>query len=223
MVIVFDLDDTLYPEISFVHSGFWVVAHYLSPVLDLSSEQIFKELDQELAIQRSKVFDRFLEKKGIKNKRLIFECLNVYRQHDPQIQLYPEADACLERFKDFPLYVVTDGNKLVQKRKYLALGLPLRVKKCFCTHCYGIKHGKPSPHCFQKICQLERVMPSEIVYVADNPHKDFVGIKPLGFRTIRVLTGPYHQLIVDPSYEADIQINNLDEFQEPLLKELLKK
>ena len=32
-VLVFDLDDTLYPEISYVHSGFRAVAAFLSPLL----------------------------------------------------------------------------------------------------------------------------------------------------------------------------------------------
>ena len=30
-----------------------------------------------------------------------------------------------------------------------------------------------------------------MLYVADHPRKGFVGIKPLGFRTLRVLTGQH--------------------------------
>ncbi len=222
MVIVFDLDDTLYPEITFVYSGFNAVAHYLSPLLHLSAEQIFGELVQELQFQRTDVFDRFLEEKGIKSRRLIVRCLSVYRQHDPDIRLFPEAEACLARFKNFPLYVVTDGNKLVQKKKFLALGLALKVRGCLCTHLYGKHSSKPSPYCFQKICQLEKVLPSEVVYIADNPRKDFIGLKPLGFHTIRVLTGPYRDEIVDPTYDAEIKILNLNELTESLLNQILK-
>ena len=32
-ILVFDLDDTLYPELSYVHSGFRAVAAFLGPVL----------------------------------------------------------------------------------------------------------------------------------------------------------------------------------------------
>jgi putative hydrolase of the HAD superfamily len=221
MVIVFDLDDTLYPEITYVRSGFLAVARYLNPLLHIGVEQIFNELNYELSLQRALVFDRFLEKKGIKNKRLVNQCLSVYRQHDPQIALFPEAEECLNRLKHFPLYIVTDGNKLVQKRKYLSLGLALKIHKCFCTYSYGLKHSKPSPYCFQKICDLEQVEPNQVIYVADNPNKDFVGLKPLGFHTVRVLTGPYKELIVSPAYEAEWRINNLSELDEKLLRVIL--
>lgn len=216
MVIIFDLDDTLYPEITYVHSGFWAVARYLNPLLHISAEAIFNELVQEERLQRSYVFDRFLEKQGKKNYRLILQCLKVYRQHDPQIDLFPEAKVCLDKFKNFPLYVVTDGNKLVQKRKFLALGLGPKIKKCFCTHSYGLHRSKPSPYCFEKICQIEKVDPSQVVYVADNPRKDFVSLKPLGFHTIRVLTGPYCNLVAEPAYEAELKIDNLSMLEEAL-------
>jgi putative hydrolase of the HAD superfamily len=218
MVIVFDLDDTLYPEITYVYGGFSAVSRYLSPLLHLTEEDIFLELTEELKVQRTSVFDRFLEKKGVKNRSLVLKCLSIYRQHDPIIRLFPEAEACLDRLKNnYPLYVVTDGNKLVQKRKFLSLGLQTKVKKCFCTHAYGLQHGKPSPYCFQKICQLEQVNPSQLLYVADNPFKDFIGLKPLGFKTLRVLKGPYRDVLVESVYEAEWKISNLNELDQKLI------
>lgn len=211
MVIVFDLDDTLYDDRTYVLSGFHAVANFLSSTTGLSKKLIHDELVQELSCDRNQVFDRFLTKRGIYSKSLVMHCLSIYRAHKPNIRLFPEADACLNRFKNVPLYVVTDGNKLVQKNKCLALGLDLRVKKCICTSVYGLKHAKPSPYCFQRICEWENVNPQDVVYIADNPKKDFVGIKPLGFQTIRVLTGPYRDLVVDPKYDADRTISSLKE------------
>jgi putative hydrolase of the HAD superfamily len=223
MVIVFDLDDTLYEEMAFVKSGFAVVAAYLSLILHLDSEEIFRELMIQLNKQREKVFDRFFEKRGIKNQQLVNRCLSLYRGHEPDIHLYPAARACLENLQNYPLYIVTDGNKLVQKKKFLTLGLDRWVRRCFCTYAYGLHHSKPSPYCFEKICQIEQVVPSQVVYIADNPKKDFVGIKPLGFHTIRVLTGPYRKLVVDQAYEADILIHSLAEVNSSLLMHLMDK
>jgi len=211
MIIVFDLDDTLYDETTFVRSGYKAVAAYLSTQLKIDDEQIFRELWQELQIQRNHVFNRFLEKKGALRSQLVKRCLSIYRSHDPKIVLYPEARACLERFKDSPLYVVTDGNKIVQKRKFLALGLEKYIRRCMCTYAFGISHSKPSPYCFEKICQLEKVDPSQVMYVADNPAKDFVGIKPLGFKTVRVLKGAYSSMKVEPRFDADRIISDLSE------------
>jgi putative hydrolase of the HAD superfamily len=220
MVIVFDLDDTLYEELSFVRSGFRAVADYLAPIIGLNQNDIFKGLQAELQLQREHVFDRFLLKYQLKSQKLIKTCLSVYRKHEPSLTLFPEARACLIRLQKYPLYIVTDGNQYVQRSKVRALGLQSLVRRCFFTYAHGLHRRKPSPYCFEKISDLERVPPSSIVYVADNPHKDFVGIKPLGFHTIRVLSGPYAKDKVESDYEADIIIPNLQALNENLLKQL---
>lgn len=220
MVIVFDLDDTLYEELTFVHSGFRAVADYLSPILDVAQKQIIEELNIELQIQREKVFDRFLIKHKKASQKLIKNCVSVYRGHEPSLALFPEARMCLNRFQDYPIYIVTDGNHLVQRKKIQALGLDLLVKRCFFTYAHGLHRKKPSPYCFEKICQLENVHPTSVVYIADNPYKDFVGIKPLGFKTIRVQTGPYAWDKVEPAYEADFTIANLQLLNDHLFRQL---
>ena len=218
MVIVFDLDDTLYDESTYFLGGLQAVANYLSTLFNEDSKVIYHELVAELSVEKNGIFDRFLKKRGIKNRQLISKCLSVYRKHDPKISLLPEALACLKRLKKYPMYVVTDGNKIVQKRKFLALGLAPLMRQCLCTYAHGIQKSKPSPYCFEKICKLENVSPSDVIYVADNPKKDFVGLKPLGFRTIRILYGPYKDLKVATSYDADITLNSLNELTESLME-----
>lgn len=214
MVIVFDLDDTLYEDLTYVLSGFRVVSTFLSTVLHKDPDEIFAELKKELEVKRGEVFNRFLLKEGAYTKGLVKKCLSLYRGHHPTIKLFPDAEECLNQLKRFPLYVVTDGNRSVQKSKCEALGLPLRVKKCLCTSAYGLKYAKPSPYCFQKICQWEKTVPQKVVYIADNPYKDFVGIKPLGFKTIRLLAGPYKSVVVPPPFQADRTITRLKELLE---------
>jgi putative hydrolase of the HAD superfamily len=119
----------------------------------------------------------------------------------------------------YPIYIVTDGNKHVQLAKLQALGLydRLPVKRCFITRRYGVHREKPSPHCFQLICKMEQVSPDQVVYIGDNPNKDFVGIKPLGFRTVRLLRGNYAQLRKPKEYEADVVLRSLDELDETVV------
>ena len=219
MVLVFDLDDTLYEELTFVRSGFRAVADYLNEQYSIPPQSGLEFMLQKLLSGRGRIFDDLLDYHGIYTKKLVRKCVSVYRFHRPEIALYPEADACLERFGNYPQYIVTDGNKVVQNNKIKALGLDRRVKYCYITHCYGIKNAKPSSYCFLKICGRERVSPKEVVYIADNPHKDFVGIKPLGFKTIRVLQGQYKDLILSKEYEADRQIYSLRELNEDLLNQ----
>ena len=211
MVLVFDLDDTLFDGMMYVYSGMHAVSLFLEKVLGLDQRVIYTELITELKKERNLVFDRFLHKRGIYSKRLVKECLSVYRTHDPGIKLISGAKQCLKALKNFPLYIVTDGNQRVQRKKFLALGLDSVIKKCLCTYAYGLKHSKPSTYCFEKICREEKVKPNQVIYIGDNPLKDFVGIKSLGFHTVRVLTGPYKLLKVEPNYDAEKTILSLNE------------
>lgn len=222
MVLVFDLDDTLYDEQTYVRSGFRSVAKFLWSTYRIPIEGSYLVMNAKLAEGRDKVFDQLLMYYNIYSKKLVRECLSVYRKHQPDIRLYSAASDCLERFKDIHQYIVTDGNKLVQANKLKALGLPEKMKNCFITRRYGIKNEKPSPYCFLKICELEKVRPHEVVYIADNPHKDFVGIKPLGFKTVRVRQGAYRDVQLSAEYEADWQIKSLDELTEKFLEAVFK-
>ncbi|MNI23645.1 Phosphoglycolate phosphatase [compost metagenome] len=215
-VVVFDLDDTLYHEISYVESGFLAVAEFLyqqySASVDESMDIMRKELQEN---GRGNIFDRVLEHYQLYSKGLVKQCLAVYRGHEPQIVLSDDAKRCIEFFeqKRTPIYIVTDGNKLVQMRKLKALGLYEHpaIRKCYISRRFGIKNEKPSPHCFLQICAREKVQPGEVVYIGDNPNKDFVGIKPLGFKTVRILRGGFAALTKPSSYEAERTIVSLDE------------
>ena len=211
-VLVFDLDDTLYPELSYVHSGFRAVAAFLGPVLHVPIEALAASMVAEEAIHgRGQVFDAVLRQHGRWSKALVAACLRTYRQHRPEISLFPDAERALTRFADQPLYLVTDGHKEVQARKVAALGLTGRVRHAYLTNRYGRHRAKPNPHVFELICRREGVVPAEVTYVGDNVKKDFVGIKPLGFNTVRVLRGNYVHYVADEAHEAARTIHSLDE------------
>lgn len=218
-VVVFDLDDTLYDEITFVYSGFYAVSQYLSYHLKLSTDTIFHDLKKMLHEQgRGKVFDSVLKNYGFTQKSLISKCIRIYRTHEPKISLLPEAQTILEHLNtlNIPIYIVTDGNKITQANKIKALGVDRYTKKSFITHRYGTHNTKPSPYCFEKIAALEKTSPDKIVYIGDNVHKDFIGIKPLGFHTIRIRNGMFKDLEPTLEQAAHYEIDHLLEL-EPLL------
>ncbi|HOJ77869.1 MAG TPA: HAD family hydrolase [Bacillota bacterium] len=221
MILVFDLDDTLYDELTYVQSGFKAVAGFLEQTAKIPAENGFHLMWQQLESEgRGAVFDRLLQQYGIYSKGLVRRCLMVYRTHQPMLKLFPAAAACLDRFNEYPKYLVTDGNKLVQQRKIEALGIKHLFKHCYITHRYGIKNAKPSPYCFLKICERERLNPAQVVYIADNPQKDFVGIKPLGFKTIRLMQGQYRGLELAKDYEAEWRIGSLSDLTHDLLQRI---
>ncbi|BDH60829.1 HAD superfamily hydrolase [Lysinibacillus sp. PLM2] len=218
-VIVFDMDDTLYDEFEFVKSGFREVAKYLSVNYHLQEEELFQWMWQRLLKSgRGRIFDDLLKENNLFSKGLAKKCVSIYRLHKPQITLPTQTKGILNKLKQYPCYLITDGNKTVQYNKVTALGLDKLMKKCYLTYRHGIKNSKPSPYCIQLIQRREKIDPKNIVYVGDNPTKDFVGIKPLGFRTIRIMTGQHKLIEMPEQYEAEIRVNDLLELPVALKK-----
>ena len=219
MIIVFDLDDTLYAERTYVESGFRSVAEFAAARFGWDAEdgamQMLDIMDRE---GRGAVFDGWLAAHGKRSRALIRECISVYRHHRPLIELYPQTLALLPRLAGHQLYVVTDGNKIVQSMKADTLGLNRFFKHVYITHRYGTKNAKPATHCFDLIRKRESADWRQIVYVGDNPAKDFVGLNPLGAHTVRVLTGNWQSVRARPGFEAQHVICNLGDLPGTLSK-----
>jgi len=219
MIIVFDLDDTLYNEKSFVYSGFSDVAIWISMFSNSSCVEIFDHMVKELSINgRSKIFDNVLEKYFKKTKKNIQKCVSIYRLHKPAIKLDSKVvDLLLELGKNHKLYIVTDGNKLVQNNKIKSLDVEKYIEKAFITYRYGLTASKPSLKCFEIIKNKEKVDWHDIVYIGDNPNKDFVNLNKVNAITIRVLQGDFALVEASKGYDAKFKINKLTD-----LKKIIK-
>jgi putative hydrolase of the HAD superfamily len=136
------------------------------------------------------------------------ECVALYRHHIPRISLAPEAQEFLRRWPGRP-YLVTDGHKVVQAKKVEALAIAPLLKRVYITHRYGVCHAKPSPYCFDLIRRAERCEWEDLVYVGDNPAKDFVSLNALGCTTVRVMTGEHAKSIAAPGFDGLHRINSL--------------
>ena len=220
MIIVFDLDEVLYDEKTYVISGFRAVSEFLEKDEAIPKKIIFEYLKRRLKNGRERIFNDLLDNFGIYSQKNLEKCISVYRTHTPKIKLYSDAKDCLKRLKNYPLYIVTDGNKIVQKNKIKALNLENHVKKTILTSNYGLENSKPSTFCFQKICDMEKTSPTNLVYIGDDPHKDFVGLKREGFKTIRLFKGRFKNERLSKEFEADYKIKSLKEINEEFIKKI---
>ena len=221
-VIIFDMDETLYDERTYVQGGLRAVAAFMQKNWGIPRETAFRLMNRDIRQNgRGKAFDIVLARWGVLSKKNVRTCLSAYRAHTPKLRLYPDATRALRRFKNYPLYVVTDGTVNVQRRKARALGLNAKVKKIIATWSFGKNKGKPSPFYFKLIAKWERVMPADVIYVGDDPHKDFINLKPLGFRTVRILRGRLKDVKVDNKHEAERTIRSLDELTVPFIERTL--
>ena len=218
MILIFDLDDTLYDEAQFVDSGLAAVAAYGEAQWGWDADQSLAFLRTVLREEgRGKVFDRWLQAHDAWSRTRVEASVRCYRHHRPQLALHDAAVRVIERYRSrVPLYLVTDGHKIVQRNKVDALGLWSVFKRVFITHRFSIAAAKPATLCFERIRAEERCAWSDMVYVGDNPAKDFVGLTPLGAHTVRVLTGVHAKALARPGFDAEITIDDLSTLPDAL-------
>lgn len=216
MIIIFDLDDTLYKREDFVDNGLKNVTNLIClKNKNLKKDRTFRLLKKIYYDTKiKKTFDYFLKKNNI-NNITSKNCVYVYRFGKNDIKLYPQALSLLKFYKN-NCYLVTDGNKLVQRNKIKKLNIKKFFKKIFITNEYGIKFQKPSLHCFEKIKKIENCKYNEMVYIGDNPKKDFINCNKIGIQTIRLIKGEFKNLCIKYPYDAKYKIGNLNEVQKVL-------
>ena len=214
MILIFDLDDTLYNEIEYVKSGFKEVSKFINKIFYINEIDSFDFMIKYLKRNgRGNIFNALLKKYGIYNKKNLIKCISIYRKHKPNILINKKVIDLLSILsKENSLYLLTDGNKLVQKNKVDALGIKKLFRRIFITHRYGIKNAKPSLYCFKKIKEIEKCNWSDMIYIGDNPNKDFVNLNKVGAKTVRILNGSYKSFKAKEGYDANISYKSITLF-----------
>ncbi len=186
------------------------VAHWLSENYGVPQNSVFLRLISELdSAGRGRVFDVVLAEFDIFSRENIEQCVEIYRGHKPKISLYPGALEAIQRHSAFPTYLLTDGFPAVQMRKVNVLGIENIFKRIFTTWSFGVEFGKPSLRCFHEIVQIEDSSLQEIIYVGDDPNKDFVSLNAIGARTIRVMSGRFANAQAAPGFDAQTRIDSI--------------
>ncbi len=217
--VLFDLDDTLYDEMTFVASGFDAVANYLSTNFHLIEEEMFLSMMEVISKDgRGKVFDKVLEYSGLYNPKLVDELVSVYRSHQPNIDLYEDVIHIFQELRglDIKLGIITDGLYSVQKNKVSSLGLQYLVDIIIYTDEIGRKYWKPHPIAFQRAIEELAIEPYEAIYVGNDPTKDFAGPNSIGMRSVHLCKD---RCLKESSCEADIHIGSLNEIISALLNQ----
>ena len=175
--VIFDLDDTLYPEKEYVKSGFKKIAeHFKMPELELELWQAFE--------RGGKPIDDVFNIRGI--IKLKDEALHVYRFQKPNIRLFDGAAEMLKRLhKSYKTGIITDGRPEGQHAKIEVLGLEDKVDEIIITdELGGIEFRKPNLTAFILMQKKLRIPFEKMVYVGDNLQKDFHGPKKVGMKSI---------------------------------------
>ncbi len=212
--VLFDLDDTLYPERAFVLSGFRAAAQHGAAALGLDAAALEEACVRLFtAGRRGDIFDAALRSLGLPvSPESVALLVEAYRTHIPQLRLPEETAIVLRALRPrYHLGVITDGYAAVQRRKVAALGLERFLDVIIYTDDWGRAAWKPAPTGFVAALEQLGIAPAQALYVADNPVKDFIGARALGLSTIRLrVPGREHASVrLDAAYEADLEITTL--------------
>ena len=175
-VIVFDLDDTLIPEIEYVKSGFKAIAEAYNDY------NIYNRLLSLFMENKKDVYQRAgFTQDECKN------CIKIYRQHKPTITLSNEVNETLLLLKQrgYKLGIITDGRPEGQWNKIYALELDNVIDEVIVTdELGGIEFRKPNCKAFELMRKKFDVKYSEMIYIGDNLSKDFIAPIKLGMKCL---------------------------------------
>ena len=189
--MVFDMDDTLYLEREYVLSGFRHIAGLVALDARQSPEDIFAflEASSRKPEHQGHNLDLLLEKyPGLRTVWNVSRLIEEYRRHNPKISPLPGVPSMLSDLREAGAYlaVITDGASQSQHRKAEALQLAARVNLLIVTDDHGIEYRKPHPFAYRKVSEASGCGPEACIYVGDNPAKDFLAPRVLGWETVRI-------------------------------------
>ncbi len=219
--VIFDLDDTLYSELSYAMSGYRAVAGYIEEKGSVKKdrESIYKELTGLFNEDHKNVFNRFLALNGCDDSReRVMELVEIYRGHFPEISWHDDVKPALRELKDRGLItgILSDGYALTQRQKVKALNAEELFDIIVLTDEMGREAWKPDPAGFMLIEEKFGIKASEIIYVGDNPEKDFYLSVTAGIKTVRIIRegGIYADREYYRGVTEDYRINSLTEIKE---------
>ncbi len=203
--VIFDLDDTLYSEKDYVRSGYKAVSDHLGGGYEEKLYSLFEE--------GKPAIDELLKSIGREDKK--DEVLGIYRNHIPDISLYPEVQRLLEtlRDRDIRTGIITDGRPEGQRNKIRTLGLEGMVDDIVITdELGGAQFRKPCDIAFRIMSTRWKMDPADIIYVGDNGAKDFQAPQQLGMRSVWFMN---EDGIYNKAYDREIdRIRSLSELYE---------
>ncbi len=181
VAVVFDLDDTLYGEKSYVRSGYKKIAQAF-PAIENAAEKLWERF-----VRGEKAIDAVLESEGAFSPENLEKCVRIYRTQTPEIALYDGVEQMLRRMKASgkKLGLITDGRPEGQRAKLRALRLDELFDEIIVTdELGGVAYRKPCEKAFELMCERLGVAAGKCVYIGDNPRKDFIAPQKLGMKSI---------------------------------------
>ena len=216
--VVFDLDDTLISEKEYIKSGYKSVAKFIEKKYKLDQGKVYNQLMELFRKSPKNVFNRFFEKNNIQYGKIeIDKLIENYRKHKPEIYFFDDVKPTIMKLKKIGIKtgIITDGYKETQRNKLEVLKAKELFDQIIITDELGREYWKPNPMAFELMKQALKVEYNEMIYVGDNPEKDFYigSVYPITCVRIRRDENIYNDKEYRNGITEKIRINKLNELE----------
>jgi len=214
--VIFDLDDTLISERKYIESGYKHIASLLNFQGIGTQDNLYNMLLNLFEESPVNVFNRLFDSLNLSYTASdIRNLVNEYRTHFPTINFFDDVIPCLNELKkrEFKLGIITDGYASSQKAKLSSLSARTYFNEIIVTDELGREYWKPHQKPFEIIREKLQVEYEEMIYIGDNPEKDFYISNIYPIKTIRInRKGVYQNREYMDGIKEHYSIENLDSF-----------
>lgn len=184
---VFDLDDTLFPEIDFLKSAYTYLARNIKSE---DASALYNEMWRRYCAKEN-VFQWLVQTYSNEVKHLNIDwLLTEYRHHLPNIKLPEQTASFLQTLQtnNIPCGLITDGRSITQRNKLKALGIEKYFSDIIISEEFGSEKPDPRNYNYFK----EKYGDKDFYFVGDNTSKDFIVPAALGWTTICIKNQGQH-------------------------------
>lgn len=186
--VIFDLDGTLLNRDAsvkaFIESQYQRLYKWVNHIPKDKYITRFIELDNRGHVWKDKVYQQLVVE--FKITGLTWEDLlqDYVSQFQNSCVPFPNLISMLEKLKnnDLLLGMITNGKGQFQMDNIRALGVERYFETILISEWEGMK--KPDPRIFEKALEILKVLPSESIFVGDNPEKDVKAAQIVGMKGV---------------------------------------
>jgi len=205
--VIFDLDDTLVSEREYIISGYCYISEIIKDKFHLVKNQVFSELMNLFEESHEYVFNRFFDNHSIEyTEDMINNLVSKFRNHFPNIHFYDDVIPFITYLKTngIKVGIITDGYTNAQQQKLKSLNADNYFDEIILTDMYGREYWKPHPKAFEIMKERLEVEFDEMIFVGDNPEKDFFISNIYPIKTVRIFRNGIH---MDKDYFGNVKEN----------------
>jgi len=198
--LIFDLDDTLYPENEYATRALYLIADYIGNEFNLDKDFVYKLMIYVKSDDRfkHKRFETILEMLHI---NLEFDAIfNLYRNADVEISPFPDAIKLMDYLlrNNYKIGLITNGDSMLQRNKLRLLKLYKCFNSIIITDELGTEYRKPNSYTLNMMANDFNIDVDKCIFIGNDYETDIRAAIDAGMKWLLIdRNGINKNLIVD--------------------------